>query len=85
MAVKTKNTEPNLPVLSTKRTQQINNQEQVPNFIGRTLKQALRMGKDVGLNIDNVGFSGRVVWQSPRPGADLKSCQSCKIKLESNS
>ena len=83
--METKNIEPNLPVLSTKRAQQINNQEQIPNFIGKTLKQALRMGKGIGLHIENVGFSGRVVWQSPRPGTDLKSCQSCKIKLESNS
>ena len=77
--------EPVLPVLSTKRSQKINNQEQVPNFMGKTLKQALIIGKGVGLSIDNVGFSGRVVWQSPRPGTDLKSCHSCKIKLESSS
>ena len=77
--------DPTLPELRTKYSQKSNNQELVPNFMGKTLKQALRMGKGVGLSIDNVGFSGRVVWQSPRPGTDLKSCHSCIIKLESNS
>ncbi len=76
---------PTLPVLSTKYSQKSKKMEQVPNFMGKTLKQALRIGKSVGLNIDNVGFSGRVVWQSPRAGADLKTCHSCIIKLESNS
>jgi hypothetical protein len=85
LAVMTENVAATLPVLSTKHVQVIDNRELVPNFIGKTLKQALRIGKDLGLNLENVGFSGRVVWQSPRPGVDLKSCQSCKIKLESNS
>ena len=74
-----------LPVLSTKNASQLNNKEQVPDFRGKTLKQAIKVAKDLGLSIDPVGFVGRVVWQSPRPGTDLKSCRSCKIKLESNS
>ncbi len=60
-------------------------QEQVPNFIGKTWKQSVKMAKSVGLKLDPVGDVGRVVWQFPRAGADLDSYRSCKIKLESNS
>ena len=85
LAVATEIVESGLPALSAKHIQKINNREQVPDFRGKTLKQAIRVAKDLGLNIDPVGFMGRVVWQSPRPGTALKSCQSCIIKLESNS
>jgi membrane peptidoglycan carboxypeptidase len=85
LAMATETVKSALPVLSTKRAKKISNREQVPDFRGKTLKQAIKVAKDIGLSIDPVGFMGRVVWQSPRPGADLKSCHSCTIKLESNS
>jgi len=74
------------PVLSTKHVSESNNSiEKVPDFRGKTLKQALKLAKDIGLSVDPVGFVGRVVWQSVRPGTNLKSCRSCQLKLESNS
>lgn len=85
LAVVDETVEPAIPTLHTQTKRYINNMEQVPDFIGKTLKQAIRVANDVGLSIDPVGFRGRVVWQSPRPGTELKSCKSCKIKLESNS
>jgi len=85
LAMTDESMESTFPTLLTKSSQQINNREQVPDFRGKTLKQAIRVAKDVGLSIDPVGFSGRVVWQSPPPGTELKSCKSCKLKLESSS
>ena len=74
------------PTLSTKHQSESNKKiEKVPDFRGKTLKQALKLAKDIGLSIDPVGFVGRVVWQSVKPGTNLKSCKSCKLKLELNS
>ncbi|MBC8311023.1 MAG: transpeptidase family protein [Candidatus Marinimicrobia bacterium] len=85
LAVATETVKSSLPLLSTKHVQKTSNREQLPDFRGKTLKQAIRVAKDLGININPVGYMGRVVWQSPRPGTDLKSCHSCTIKLESNS
>ena len=54
----------------------------VPNFKGKTLKQALETGKKIGLQIKPIGRSGRVVWQSIKAGTDLANVQICELKIE---
>ena len=55
----------------------------MPNFIGKTLKQTLQEAKYLGLAVYPVGTSGRVVWQSVRPGKKIQKDISCTIKLDS--
>jgi len=54
-----------------------------PNFLGKTLKQAILEAKDLGIIINPVGTSGRVVWQSISPGKSIQDFSACTIKLES--
>ena len=55
----------------------------VPNFLGKTLKQSIQEAKLTGLTIHPVGSSGRVVWQSVKPGKKVQNSVTCQIKLES--
>ena len=55
----------------------------VPNFMGKTLKQSIQEAKLTGLIIHPVGSSGRVVWQSVKPGKKVQNSVTCQIKLES--
>ena len=59
------------------------NENMVPNFLGKTLKQSIQEAKILGLIINPVGTSGRVVWQSVSPGQLVDGAPSCIIKLES--
>ena len=54
----------------------------VPDFIGQTLKQSVKTAQLIGLNIQPIGVSGRVVWQSIDPGQKINNSIKCKIKLE---
>jgi len=54
-----------------------------PNFLGKTLKQTILEAKDLGIIINPVGTSGRVVWQSISPGKSIQDFSACTIKLES--
>ena len=58
-------------------------QNNVPNFIGKTLKQSIQEAKMAGLTVEPVGLSGKVVWQSEPPGKRINEKILCKIKLES--
>jgi cell division protein FtsI/penicillin-binding protein 2 len=70
------------PMLATAAVIQKQN-NLVPNFLGKTLKQTIQEAKDLGLIINPVGTSGRVVWQSVSPGQLVDTAPSCTIKLES--
>ena len=70
------------PMLATADVVQKQN-NLVPNFLGKTLKQTIQEAKDLGLIINPVGTSGRVVWQSVSPGQLVDTAPSCTIKLES--
>ena len=59
------------------------NENMVPNFLGKTLKQSIQEAKELGLLINPVGTSGRVVWQSVSPGQLVDGARACTIKLES--
>ena len=55
---------------------------QVPNFKGKTLKQAIIQARKSGIYINPIGTTGRVVWQSLPPGSLLTKNNICKVKLE---
>ena len=55
----------------------------IPNFLGMTLKESIQEAKLTGLAIKSVGASGRVVWQSAKPGEQVHKSVTCQIKLES--
>jgi len=71
-----------VPMLATADVVQKQN-NLVPNFLGKTLKQTIQEAKDLGLIINPVGTSGRVVWQSVSPGQLVDGALACTIKLES--
>ena len=54
----------------------------VPNFVGKTLKQSIKIATNSGLKIYPIGTSGRVTWQSIRPGKNFNNKSMCKIKLD---
>ncbi|MDP6853031.1 MAG: penicillin-binding protein [Candidatus Marinimicrobia bacterium] len=58
------------------------NEGAVPNFLGKTLKQSVQEAKSLGIQINPVGTSGRVVWQSVSPGQLVTDNLACTIKLE---
>ena len=70
------------PMLATADVVQKQN-NLVPNFLGKTLKQTIQEAKDLGLIINPVGTYGRVVWQSVSPGQLVDGALACTIKLES--
>jgi len=76
------NTDKLAPLLSTANIIQ-KRESTVPNFLGKTLKQTIKEAKDLGLLINPVGTSGRVVWQSVSPGQLVENVPTCTIKLES--
>ena len=78
----TNNTDKLAPLLSTANIIQ-KRENTVPNFLGKTLKQTIQEAKDLGLLINPVGTSGRVVWQSVSPGQLVDNASTCTIKLES--
>ena len=78
----TKNIDKLAPLLSTANIIQ-KRENTVPNFLGKTLKQTIQEAKDLGLLINPVGTSGRVVWQSVSPGELVDNAPACTIKLES--
>ena len=78
----TNNTDKLAPLLSTANIIQ-KRENTVPNFLGKTLKQTIQEAKDLGLLINPVGTSGRVVWQSVSPGELVDNASACTIKLES--
>jgi cell division protein FtsI (penicillin-binding protein 3) len=55
----------------------------MPDFLGKTLKQSIQEAKLAGLIIQPIGTSGRVVWQSVKPGQQIHTNAKCQIKLES--
>jgi len=54
----------------------------VPDFRGKTLKQAIKVGKYIGIDIKPVGYSGRVVWQSAKAGSKSDDIKICELKVE---
>ena len=75
-----KNINKKMPVLSSANI--IKKEYKVPNFIGKTLKQSIKIANNNGIKIHPIGTSGRVTWQSISPGKNFNNKSMCKIKLD---
>jgi len=65
-------------IFPTKKTY---DDEKVPNFKGKSLREALKISNSIGLKLEPSNLNGRVVWQSIKPGTKVIKEQVCKIKL----
>jgi len=54
----------------------------VPNLRGLPLKEALSAANSRGLKLEPNGISGRIVWQSLKPGQTFEDNQICEVKVE---
>ena len=54
----------------------------IPNFRGKTLKESIKISKNIGVKIKPVGYSGRVVWQSIKAGTEVEDVEICELKVE---
>ena len=48
------------------------------------LARGWKPGPDIGIEIKPVGYSGRVVWQSVKPGLKTSDVKICELKMEWN-
>ncbi len=53
----------------------------MPRLVGLSMRDAVRVAANLGLR-PQVEGSGRVVWQSPASGRDLKGVDSCRLVLK---
>ena len=53
----------------------------VPNLKGKTLKEALIISNELGLKLEPNKLSGKIIWQSIKPGNLINNNAICKIKL----
>ena len=53
----------------------------VPNLKGKTLKEALRLANAKGLILSPNTISGKIIWQSLRPGRKISDNEICEVKL----
>ena len=54
----------------------------VPDFIGKTLSESLSIAKMLGVQLVPQGISGKVIYQSLKPGTKIKKNVRCKIIME---
>ena len=53
----------------------------MPDLRGKTLRSALYTANLAGIKLEPLGISGKVVWQSLRPGEKIENNSNCKVKL----
>ena len=54
----------------------------VPNLKGMPLREALLIANSRGLKLIPYGVSGKIVWQSIKPGSTFKDDTVCEVKVE---
>ncbi len=54
----------------------------VPNFKGKTFKEALRIANIKGLTLSPDAISGKIIWQSIQPGKTFENNEICELKLK---
>ena len=64
------------------KTASTDNNEFVPNFKGKTLKEALRMANKKGIILSPNSISGKIIWQSIKPGEKFSNHKICQLKLK---
>ena len=69
---------------STEKSVYVKNEESsiVPNFKGMKLKEALKTANSRGLKINPNGLSGRVIWQSMKPGEKFQNNEICVVRVK---
>ena len=55
--------------------------KEVPNLRGKSLKEALGIANSIGIKLDPTGLSGKIVWQSLKPGSKITNQKICKVRL----
>ena len=68
--------------LSTLSNSSKRSKNHFPNFKGKTLKEALKIAKELDITLEPEGISGRVIKQSIKPGVKIKKNSICKIKIK---
>ena len=53
----------------------------VPDLRGKTLRSALASANLAGLELEPIGLSGKIIWQSLKPGTKINKQSKCKVKL----
>ena len=53
----------------------------VPNLKGKHIKEALELANLSGFELKLEGTGSRIVWQSLKPGTELKNINICKVRL----
>ena len=69
---------------STEKSVYVKNEESsiVPNFKGMKLKEALKTANSRGLKINPNGLSGKVIWQSMKPGEKFQNNEICVVRVK---
>ena len=65
----------------TAQTFEKKNLPTMPNLIGKTLRSALYTANLSGVRLEPVGLSGKIIWQSIKPGKKIENNSNCKVKL----
>ena len=53
----------------------------VPDLRGKSLRSALVSANLAGIELEPIGLSGKIIWQSLKPGSKINSQSKCKVKL----
>ena len=53
----------------------------MPDLRGKTLRNALYTANLSGVRLEPVGLSGKIIWQSIKPGKKVENNSNCKVKL----
>jgi len=54
----------------------------IPTFIGKSLSESLSLAKSLGIKLKPYGISGKVVFQSLKPGTKIGDNVICEIKMK---
>ena len=55
--------------------------KEIPNLKGKSLKEALEISNSIGIKLDPNSLSGKIVWQSLKPGSEIIEQEICKVRL----
>ena len=53
----------------------------VPDLRGKSLRNALAEANLAGIELEPIGLSGKIIWQSLKPGTKINNQYKCKVKL----
>ena len=74
------NNNPDINILSNSSTVYIQNT--IPTFIGKSLSESLSLAKSLGIKLKPNGISGKVIFQSLKPGTKIGDNVICEIKMK---